>query len=97
MQHTQHQTHHSPNYLGVFIVLAVLTIIELGVTWETAHRIAPFLVPLQIPLLLILALAKAALIVMYYMHLKYDSKVYTATFLLGIFLGLLFTGAVLLR
>lgn len=97
MQPSQHQTHPSPNYLGVFILLAALTVIELGVTSDMAHRLAPFIISLQIPLLLVLALAKAALIVLYYMHLKYDSKVYTATFLLGIFLGLLFTGAVLLR
>lgn len=94
MEHTHHP---SPNYFGVFIILSVITILELGVTWEPVHQALPFTVALQIPLLMILGIAKAAYIVLYYMHLKFDSRLYGATFLLGIFLGLVFAAAVLLR
>jgi cytochrome c oxidase subunit IV len=97
MQHTDAHAHPTPNYVAVFIILAVITIIELGVTWEPILQAVPALVPLQIPLLMILAIAKAAYIVLYYMHLRYDSRVFAATFMLGIFLGILFTVAVLLR
>lgn len=97
MQHTQEHVHPSPNYLGVFIALAVLTIMELGVTARAVHDIVPTMIDYQIPLLIILAIAKAALIVLFYMHLKYDAKIFSATFLLGIFLGLIFTAVVFLR
>jgi len=97
MQHTQEHSHPSPNYLGVFIALAVLTVMELGVTARAVHDIVPAMVDFQIPLLILLALAKAALIVLFYMHLKYDSKLFSATFLLGIFLGLIFTVVVFVR
>ncbi|MCW5853696.1 MAG: cytochrome C oxidase subunit IV family protein [Anaerolineae bacterium] len=93
----QTHAHPTPNYLSVFFILLIITLLEVGVTLQPVHDLLPFLVPIQIPVLLVLALAKAAYIVLYYMHLRYDSRVFAAVFLLGIFLGLLFTTAVLLR
>ena len=97
MQHTETHAHPTPNYVGVFIILAAITLLELGVTWEPILTAIPALVRLQIPLLMVLAIVKAAYIVLYYMHLRYDSRVFAATFMLGIFLGLLFSVAVLIR
>ena len=68
-----------PNYLGVFIALAVLTALEIGVTYTPLPRI-PILIPL--------ALIKAALVVMFYMHLKFDKRVYTLIFGAGLLMGL---------
>jgi cytochrome c oxidase subunit 4 len=68
-----------PNYLGVFVALAVLTALEIGVTYLPLPRI-PILIPL--------ALIKAALVVMFYMHLKFDKKVYTLIFGAGLLMGL---------
>jgi cytochrome c oxidase subunit IV len=67
-----------PNYVGVFVVLAVLTLIEIGVTYLPLPRI-PILVPL--------ALLKAALVAMFYMHLRFDRRIFTTLFAFGILMG----------
>ena len=67
------------NYLAVFIALALLTLLELGVTYLNLPRI-PLLVPL--------ALIKAALVAMFYMHLRYDRKIFSALFLFGVLMGI---------
>lgn len=54
-------------YVTIAVVLAVLTAMEVTVFYISAMR------PVMVPLLLILSAAKFALVVMYYMHLKYDS------------------------
>jgi cytochrome c oxidase subunit IV len=70
---------HRPNYVGVFVVLAVLTLVEIGVTKLPVPRI-PILVPL--------ALLKAALVAMFYMHLRFDRRVFTSLFAFGLLIGL---------
>ena len=67
-----------PNYLGVFWVLAILTAVEVGVTYLPLPRI-PVLVPL--------ALLKAALVALFYMHLKFDRRVFSAIFAMGLVMG----------
>ena len=69
---------HRPNYVGVFVVLAVLTLVEIGVTYLPLPRI-PILVPL--------ALLKAALVAMFYMHLRFDRRIFTTLFAFGILMG----------
>ncbi len=69
---------HRPNYVGVFIVLAVLTVLEIEVTRLPLPRI-PILVPL--------ALLKAALVAMFYMHLRFDRRILTTLFAFGILIG----------
>jgi len=59
-----HKRH--PNYLLVFLSLAVLTAIEVGITYVPQ-------IP-QAPVLLALSVFKALLVIMYFMHLRYDSK-----------------------
>ncbi len=77
-------------YLRVAAVLIVLTVIEVGVFYVPAFK--PFLAPI----LLILSAVKFVIVVMFYMHLKMDSKFFTLLFggplLLasGMILGLLF-------
>jgi cytochrome c oxidase subunit IV len=66
-------------YLAVFIALAVLTMLELGVTYLNLPRI-PLLVPL--------ALIKASLVAMFYMHLKYDNKIFSLMFIFGLIFGI---------
>ncbi|MBI4790847.1 MAG: cytochrome C oxidase subunit IV family protein [Chloroflexi bacterium] len=76
--HNQVGEHRQPNYVGVFVALTVLTAIEVGVTYVPVPRI-PVLVPL--------AIAKAALVVLFYMHLKFDRRVFTLIFLIGVLMG----------
>jgi caa(3)-type oxidase subunit IV len=55
-------------YLQVFVALAVLTAIEVGVAGLAVNK------TLQIALLLALAAVKAALVALFYMHLRYDHR-----------------------
>lgn len=73
--------HAEPNYIGVFIALAVLTAIEVGVTYFSMPRI------LLVLILLGLAFAKAAFVALYFMHLKFDSRLLTAIFVIPMVLG----------
>lgn len=80
MATTQIHSQKHPNYLGIFWLLAGLTGLEIGVTY--------FPIP-QAPILLTLAGLKAVLVAMFYMHLKFDSKVFRYIFLFGLLMGLL--------
>ncbi len=62
-------------YVVVAAVLTALTGLEIGVFYVSALR------GVLVPLLIILSGAKFALVVMFYMHLKYDSLGYTVIFL----------------
>ncbi len=68
--------HTKPNYLGVFIALVVLTATEVAVTYLPVPRL-PVLIPLSI--------TKAVLVVLFYMHLKYDRRLFSGLFLIGVF------------
>jgi cytochrome c oxidase subunit 4 len=87
---TEHPHPTAGTYLRVAAVLVVLTVIEVGVFYVPAFK--PFLAPI----LLILSAVKFAIVVMFYMHLKMDSRFFTLLFggplLLasGVLLGLLF-------
>lgn len=77
-------------YLAVFAVLAVITIVEVGVFYVPAFR------PVMAPTLLVLSAGKFALVVMFYMHLKQDNKLFTLILLVpliiaaGVLVALLF-------
>jgi cytochrome c oxidase subunit 4 len=58
--------HAHPNYIGIWIGLAVLTAIELGVAF------LPFAKTIIILLLVGLAFWKASLVALYYMHLRFE-------------------------
>jgi cytochrome c oxidase subunit 4 len=58
--------HAHPNYIGIWIVLFVLTGVELGVAF------LPFSKTIIILLLVGLAFWKAALVALYYMHLRFE-------------------------
>lgn len=81
-----------PNYFLVLIFLVVFTAIEIGVSYLNGG--------IKIPLLLLLAGVKAGLVILYFMHLKFDSRVFAWWFVLGailitpllIYLGVLMPG-----
>lgn len=56
-------------YVLVAAVLAVLTAMEVMVFYVEALR------PVLLPILMVLMVAKFALVVLFFMHLKYDAKV----------------------
>jgi cytochrome c oxidase subunit 4 len=59
-------THNEPNYMGVFWWLLILTLLELGVIYMPVHRLG------ILALLVVLAITKAALVALYFMHLKFE-------------------------
>jgi len=60
--------HKQPNYIGVFWWLLALTVIEVAVIFLPIAR-------LLIGILLVgLALSKASLVAMYFMHLKFEAR-----------------------
>ncbi len=60
--------HKTPNYIAIFWWLLALTIIEVAVIYAPVARVV-------IAILLVgLALSKASLVAMYFMHLKFESR-----------------------
>jgi cytochrome c oxidase subunit 4 len=60
--------HKQPNYIGVFWWLLALTVLEVGVIFMPLAR-------LLIAILLVgMAMSKAALVAMYFMHLKFERR-----------------------
>jgi len=60
--------HKEPNYIGVFWWLLALTIIEIAVIYMPLAKLA-------IGILLVgLALSKASLVAMYFMHLRFERR-----------------------
>ena len=58
--------HAHPPYIGIFLVLAVLTAVELSIAF------LPWPKRTLIILLLLLAIWKALLVALYYMHLRFE-------------------------
>ena len=95
---TEHtDVHHVPaahastrTYLVIAAILTVITIVEVGVFYIPALRV---ILP---PTLLVLSAAKFALVVGFYMHLKYDHNLFRAVFIaplviaVAVIVGLLF-------
>ena len=81
---TEHSHPTAGLYFKVGMVLFVLTALEVGlyeITYgEHAGSLAGTIKPLFIPMLLLLSAAKFALVAMFYMHLKQDSKLFTGVF-----------------
>jgi len=68
-------------YVVIALILAVLTAMEVMVFYVEA------LSPVLVPLLLVMMGAKFALVVMFFMHLKFDSPVLTGVFAWGLFIA----------
>jgi cytochrome c oxidase subunit 4 len=58
--------HAEPNYIGVFWWLLALTILEIAVIYLPIARVAIVI------LLVAMAISKAALVALYFMHLKFE-------------------------
>jgi cytochrome c oxidase subunit 4 len=66
MAQARHQDHPEPNYLAVIIVLTVFTILEIAVTFAPMPK-------LLIGIALVgMALTKAIMVALFFMHLKFE-------------------------
>ena len=61
-------------YVRVALILTAVTALEIGVIYIR------FLTPIIVPLLLVMAAAKFTLVVMFFMHLRYDPRSLSALF-----------------
>ena len=73
-----------PLYVGVFVILILLTVTEIlvagsGMTPPTVNIV-----------LLALSFSKAGLVAAFYMHLRGDNRLYTAIFVLPVLLLMVF-------
>ncbi len=70
-----------PNYAAIFVILGLLTVFEVGITYLGLPQL------LLIIGLLASATTKALLVALYYMHLKFDSKIYLGIVVLPLVLA----------
>jgi cytochrome c oxidase subunit 4 len=63
-------------YKWVALWLTLITMVEVWLYYMRAFKASPYFVPT----LLILSAVKFAIVVMFYMHLKYDHKIFRALF-----------------
>ncbi len=71
---TEHGHASVKTYLVVAAVLGIITAVEVAIFYIDALR------PVLVPLLLTLSAAKFTLVVSFFMHLKYDSKIFRGLF-----------------
>ena len=87
---SQQRPHPRPrDYWVVALILGVITAAEVSVTY------IDFLDPAVAPLLLVMAAAKFAIVVGWFMHLRFDAPVYRRLFLIGVIAAPILFGAVL--
>ena len=85
--HTPHAAHHEGHapaeghghpgarqYLGIAIVLTLITAFEVAIFYVPAMK------PMLVPTLLSLSALKFALVAMFYMHLKFDHRLFSWLF-----------------
>ena len=89
-QQAGHGEHPTPaTYIKIAFLLAALTGIEVGVFYIDV------LEPAFLPIFLILSIAKFALVILFYMHLKFDHRLFSTVFIGGLMLALVITVALL--
>jgi cytochrome c oxidase subunit 4 len=71
-------------YKWVALILTVITVAEVWIYYTPLKQTRVF-----VPLLLVLSAAKFAIVVMFYMHLKYDAKVFRALFVLPLTIAII--------
>ena len=95
-----HETEHTSNhpsfrqYVIIAIILFAITIIEFGVIWDKVG-IEDDLGPTVTPILIGLSAIKFAIVIMYYMHLKFDNRLFGTIFVSGLVLSFLVGGALI--
>jgi cytochrome c oxidase subunit 4 len=76
--HAMGEVHEHPTwkqYKWVALILTLITVVEVWV-YYTPFQFSP----LFVPTLLIMSAVKFAIVVLFYMHLKYDHKIFKALF-----------------
>lgn len=90
MTEAETTTHQQPNYTAVFWSLFILTILEITVAKSPVAKIAVVFG------LVFLAIVKAALVALFYMHLKFEKLIIYFIVAFPLFLAVVLTTLVLL-
>ena len=84
----EHQPQHSERahptpltYLKIATALVAITAVEVGIFYVEALKGA------LVPIFLVLSAVKFALVAMFYMHLKFDDRIFSALFVGGVLLA----------
>jgi cytochrome c oxidase subunit 4 len=77
MAHATDQT-----YVRVAIILSIITAVEVAIWYAEAVR------AILVPALLLLSIAKFLMVVGFFMHLKYDSRIFRVMFSAGLIVTL---------
>jgi cytochrome c oxidase subunit IV len=82
--HAEGQAHASwKTYVFIGLVLGIITAVEVAIFYIEA------LAPVLIPILLVLSVAKFIIVVLFYMHLKFDHPIFGRVFWAPLFLAVL--------
>ena len=81
-EHTEHEQHGLTDggYIKVAVILAVITALEVSTYFVDFG-------PFFMPVLLVLMCVKFFIVVSYFMHLKFDNKIFSFMFYAGLFLA----------
>jgi len=85
-------THAHPTpltYIKIATALVILTVLEVAVIYVESIR------SLWIPILVVLSSAKFVLVAMFYMHLKFDNRLFSIFFIGGLILATIVIAAFL--
>lgn len=74
----EHAHPEPPEYVRVAVALAIITLIEVSVYYIGALQ------KVLVPILIVLSAAKFSLVALWFMHLKFDSRLFAAFFAAGI-------------
>jgi cytochrome c oxidase subunit IV len=80
-EHGEHVDHPDSYYVKIAVVLALLTAAETSTYWID-------LGPLFLPLLLTMMVIKFVMVVLFFMHLRFDSKWFNMAFWTGLGLAI---------
>jgi cytochrome c oxidase subunit IV len=77
-------------YVVIAVFLTLLTVMELTVFYVQSLQ------PLLVPLLIVLAIAKFILVAGFYMHLRYDHRLFSIFFVFPLILGVMIAVSLLM-
>ena len=95
-EHAQAQAHEQQEHPGYGTYLVVAVVLTVITALEVAIFYIPALAAVLVPLLLVLSTGKFVLVVMFYMHLKHDSNLFTAVFVAPLTLAMFVVVALIL-
>ena len=76
------RAHPTPfKYVAIALILAVITAVEVAIVYQD------FLKDILGPVLVILSAAKFAMVAMFYMHLRFDNRLFSVMFVGGLLLA----------